>query len=90
MNRITNGNTTIGPTRRVPCADTFNRRRTIDIAPDVSTGQVVLAAPPGETAMLSPHEARTLAQRLVLMADTLDADHGQQNVTAILGRRPTG
>lgn len=84
--------TATGNRRRlsVACADTFNRRRTVGLASDTASGRVVLAAPPGETAVFSPHEARVLAQQLVFLADALDAAHDQHTVTALSGRRAAG
>lgn len=64
---------------RIPCADACNRRRTVGVLPESSTGRITLITPPGESAVLSPHEARTLAQQLLAMATALDTQH--QDVT---------
>jgi hypothetical protein len=73
---------------RIPSADARNRRRTVGVSPESSTGRVALITPPGESAVLSPHEARALAQQLLVMAAALDAQH--QDVTPLDSRRRTG
>jgi hypothetical protein len=73
---------------RIPCADACNRRRTVGLNPEPSTGRIALVTPPGESAVLSPHEARTLAQQLLVIAAALDEQH--QNVTPLDSRRRTG
>lgn len=72
---------------RLPCADTFDRRSTVGVLPEPATGRLVLAAPPGEAAVLSPDEARRLARQLVAVADALDET--RQVVVPMTGRART-
>jgi hypothetical protein len=59
----------------VPCADAGGRRRVVQVSPQRLTGRIALIIPPGESAVFSPHEARTLAQQLVILAAALDELH---------------
>ena len=59
----------------VPCADAGDRQRVVRLSPQWTTGRIALITPPGESAVFSPHEARTLAQQLLILAAALDEHH---------------
>jgi hypothetical protein len=73
---------------RIPCADVFGRRRTIGLNSRSSSGRIALVTPAGESAVLSPDEARTVAAHLLTMAAALDGHAA--DVTPLDGRRRTG
>lgn len=60
-------------TVQIPCTDAFQRHRAVTLWASPDHGQVVLVAPAGEAARLTPEEARVLAGQLVVHADRLDA-----------------
>ena len=72
MTQAINGISRVASQNRIPCADSCGRRRTVRVSPEPSTGRVALVTPPGESAVFSPHEARTLAQQLLVIAGALD------------------
>ena len=88
MTQTTNSNSRTVSLARIPCADACNRRRTVGVSPELLTSRIALVTPPGESAVLTPHEARTLAQQLLVTAAALDGQH--QNVTPLDSRRRTG
>lgn len=69
------GTPTHPTSRNVDCADLADRPRTVTI--HSSDGQVVLIAPAGEAAKLTPAQARELAQ--LLLDRALALDHGRDN-----------
>lgn len=85
MTQAISGTSRIKSLTRIPCADACNRRRTVGVSPESSTGRVALVAPPGESAVMSPHEARALAHQLLVVAASLDNQH--QDVTQLDSRR---
>lgn len=72
----------------VPCTDVFGRSRTVGLNARSSKGRIALVAPPGESAVMSPDEARMLAAQLLTAAATHDSQH--QEVTQLASRRRTG
>jgi hypothetical protein len=85
MAQVINGNKS---QTRVPCADAFNRRRTVRVLSQLSTDRIALLTPPGESAVLSPHEARTLAADLLTRAAAIDGLH--KEITHLASRGQTG
>lgn len=60
-------------TRHVPCTDGFGRVRSVEIWTAPTRGKVVLVAPPCETALLTPVQARQLRDRLDVLANEVEA-----------------
>jgi hypothetical protein len=54
-------------TTHVACTDGFRRARSAS-----ATGQIVLVAPPAETALLTPSQARQLSERRDALACEVD------------------
>lgn len=75
MSQTTTENGPTRPKTRVPCTDGFNRKRSVGLWTAPSSQRVVLVAPPAEAALLSPAEARELAEHLVLMAASVERHH---------------
>lgn len=75
MTQAISGNSPSRPLVRIPCADACNRRRTVRLGTEPSTGRIALVTPPGESAVLSPHEASTLAQELLALAERVERQY---------------
>ena len=63
------------PTTRVACTDGFDRVRSVGVWSAPTRGKVVLVAPPAETALLTPEQARQLRDRLDELANEVEAGH---------------
>jgi hypothetical protein len=61
-------------TTRIPCIDGFGRMRSVGVWAAPMRGKVVLVAPPAETALLTPAQARELRDRLDELANEVEAD----------------
>lgn len=59
---------------RVPCTDAFDRARSVGVWAAPLPGKVVLVAPPAETALLTPAQARELRDRLDVVANEVEAE----------------
>jgi hypothetical protein len=62
---------------QIPCTDGFDRARSVGLWTAPSRGRVVLVAPPAETVLLTPAQARSLRDRLGELADQLDGAGGR-------------
>lgn len=61
------------PTRRkVGCTDGLKRPRTVSVYTEREGGRVVLLAPPGEAALMTPAAAHELANHLDEQARTIE------------------
>lgn len=87
MTQAIDSNSRNRPLRLIPCADACNRRRTVRLSPELSTGRIALVTPPGESAVLSPHEASVLAQELLALAEWVERQYA---AGVRLVRKPTG
>lgn len=72
MPEVASGNDVVRSKTRVSCTDGFNRNRSVGLWTAPSSERVVLVAPPAEVALLSPTQARELAEHLVLMAGLVE------------------
>ncbi len=72
----------------VPCADACNRRRVVCVSPELLTSRIAVVVPPGEAAVFSPHEARTLAQQLLVLAALFDGQPLGVTQVGVGGRTP--
>lgn len=73
---------------RLPCADACNRRRVVLVSPELFTGRIAVVVPPGEAAVFSPHEARMVAQQLLVLAALFDGQHQGVTQVGVGGRTP--
>lgn len=65
-----------GQTIQISCTDVFDRQRAVSLWAGRGrrrVPEVVLVAPAGEAARLTPEQARVLAGQLVVHADRVDA-----------------
>lgn len=62
---------------KLPCTDGFDRLRSLGLWTAPTTGRVVLVAPPAETALLTPAQARALSHRLSELATVVEAQHAE-------------
>ncbi|WP_091371843.1 hypothetical protein [Actinokineospora alba] len=60
---------------KLPCTDGFDRLRSVGLWTAPTSGRVVLVAPPAETALLTPAQARALSTRLDELATVVEAQH---------------
>lgn len=75
---MTQAPTTNGPNKtRIPCTDGFRRQRSIGVWTAPTNEQLVLVAPPAETALLTPDQARQLGTRLVELAAITEEQHAE-------------
>jgi hypothetical protein len=73
-------------TDHVPCTDAFDRARSVGVWAAPIGGKVVLVAPPAETALLTPAQARELRDRLDLLANEVEAaQHRLSNRQTLYG-----
>jgi hypothetical protein len=59
----------------IACTDSFNRERSVGIWTSPTRGRVVLVAPPAETALLTPTQARELGRHLTTLAAEVESEH---------------
>lgn len=62
---------------QIPCTDGMDRRRSVGLWTAPTTGRVVLVAPPAETALLTPDQARALSQRLGELATAVEQQQAE-------------
>ena len=61
--------------RVVPCTDAVGRQRRLETWTTPPHGAVVVRVPPGEVALLTPHQARALRDDLDQQATLVEAQH---------------